>query len=96
MFDDEGVGGDFGGGKVEAEAFDVPMGERVGVVGGDGALGQLGVGVVEPVDDKVVAAREAGVVLDRAATAPERTRAKSAIDAAYRLRCGLCPGPYKT
>ena len=64
MVDDEGLGGDFDGGEAEAEGIDVPVGERVGIVRGDYAFGQLGVGVVDPVENKVVVAGEAGVVLD--------------------------------
>ena len=61
-------GGDFDRGEAEAEGVDVPVGERVGVVGVDHAGGEFGVGVVEPVDDEVVVAGEAGVVLDGVAS----------------------------
>ena len=44
MVDDESIGGYLDGGNAEAEAVDVPVGERVGIVGGGYTLGELGVG----------------------------------------------------
>ena len=82
MVDDEGVGGDFDGGEAKSKRFDVPMGERVGVVRGGGACRPVGFGVVHRVDDEVVAARKAGVIQDGAASIlMGRNRAKSAMEA---------------
>ncbi|HXC95781.1 MAG TPA: hypothetical protein VNU92_08765 [Edaphobacter sp.] len=62
--DDEGVNRKLRGCEVEAKGFDVPMGEGVGVVRCDKAFGHFRVEVIDPVDDKVMTAREARMVLD--------------------------------
>jgi hypothetical protein len=93
VVDDEGFRGNVDGGSAKAEGVDAPMGERLGVVGGDKALTAGMAGIVDPVDHEVVAA---GVVQDGAANRTGQNPAKSAMEAPYRLRCGFCPGPYKT
>ena len=64
MVNDEVIDGDFGGREVQAEGLDVPMEDRIGIIPIGGARGQLGVRIVDPVEHKVVAATEAGVIFD--------------------------------
>ena len=62
MVDDEGISGELGGGEAEAKAVDVPVGERVGIIGGNDAFGQLRVRVFDPIQDEVIATSEASAI----------------------------------